>query len=53
MDFAITPEQQHLRDRCLALAAIQPPPSDFCLWQIGLHELDLDPAELLPPLRPL
>ncbi len=36
-----------------ALAAIQPPPSDFCLWQIGLHELDLDPAELLPPLRPL
>ena len=27
-----------------ALAEIQPPPSDFCLWNIGLHELDLDPG---------
>ena len=36
-----------------ALAPIQPPPSDFCLWQVGVHELDLDPAALLPPMRPL
>jgi alkylation response protein AidB-like acyl-CoA dehydrogenase len=36
-----------------ALAEIQPPPSDFCLWNIGLHELDLDPAALMPPMRPL
>jgi alkylation response protein AidB-like acyl-CoA dehydrogenase len=36
-----------------ALAEIQPPPSDFCLWNIGLHELDLDPAAALPPMRPL
>ena len=36
-----------------ALAEIQPPPSDFCLWNVGLHELDLDPADALPPMRPL
>jgi alkylation response protein AidB-like acyl-CoA dehydrogenase len=35
-----------------ALAEIQPPPADFCLWNMGLFELDLDPSELLPPLRP-
>jgi alkylation response protein AidB-like acyl-CoA dehydrogenase len=34
-----------------ALAEIQPPPSDFCLWNMGIHELGLDPAELMPPLR--
>lgn len=34
-----------------ALAEIQPPPADFCLWNIAIHELDLDPAVLLPPLR--
>jgi alkylation response protein AidB-like acyl-CoA dehydrogenase len=36
-----------------ALAEIQPPPSDFCLWNIGLHELGLDPVDALPPMRPL
>ena len=36
-----------------ALAEIQPPPSDFCLWNIGLHELGLDPADALPPMQPL
>jgi alkylation response protein AidB-like acyl-CoA dehydrogenase len=36
-----------------ALAEIQPPPSDFCLWNIGLHELDLDPSALQPPMRPV
>ncbi|MBS0639550.1 MAG: acyl-CoA/acyl-ACP dehydrogenase [Proteobacteria bacterium] len=35
-----------------ALAEIQPPPSDFCLWSMGLHELGLDPAQALPPMRP-
>jgi alkylation response protein AidB-like acyl-CoA dehydrogenase len=36
-----------------ALAEIQPPPSDFCLWNIGLHELGLDPAAAMPPMRPI
>jgi len=36
-----------------ALAEIQPPPSDFCLWNIGLHELGLDPAGALPPMLSL
>jgi alkylation response protein AidB-like acyl-CoA dehydrogenase len=35
-----------------ALAEIQPPPADFCLWAMGLHELGLDPADVLPPMRP-
>ena len=33
-----------------AIAPIQPPPADFCLWNMGLHELGLDPAEVLPPM---
>jgi alkylation response protein AidB-like acyl-CoA dehydrogenase len=36
-----------------ALAPIQPPPSDLCLWHMGLHELGLDPADALPPMKPL
>jgi alkylation response protein AidB-like acyl-CoA dehydrogenase len=35
-----------------ALAEIQPPPADFCLWNMGLFELGLDPAELSPSIRP-
>jgi alkylation response protein AidB-like acyl-CoA dehydrogenase len=35
-----------------ALGPLHPPPSDFCLYNIGLHELDLDPADVLPPLKP-
>ena len=35
-----------------ALGAIQAPPSDFCLWNMGIHELGLDAADVLPPLRP-
>jgi alkylation response protein AidB-like acyl-CoA dehydrogenase len=35
-----------------ALGPLHPPPSDFCLYNIGLHELSLDPAEVLPPLKP-
>ena len=36
-----------------ALAPLHPPPSDFCLSNMGIYELDLDPAELLPPMKPL
>jgi alkylation response protein AidB-like acyl-CoA dehydrogenase len=36
-----------------AIAALQPPPADFCLYQMGLYELGLDPADLLPPMKPL
>jgi alkylation response protein AidB-like acyl-CoA dehydrogenase len=39
--------------RDAALGPLQPPPSDFCLWQVGLHELGLDPDEVLPPLQPV
>jgi alkylation response protein AidB-like acyl-CoA dehydrogenase len=35
-----------------AIAPIQPPPADFCLWAMGMHELGLDPADVLPPLKP-
>jgi alkylation response protein AidB-like acyl-CoA dehydrogenase len=34
-----------------AVAEIQPPPTDFCLWNMGIHELGLNPADLMPPLR--
>lgn len=34
-----------------ALAPIQPPPEDFCLHMMGIHELGLDPAAVMPPLR--
>ena len=36
-----------------AVAPIQPPPSDFCLHEMALYELGIDPDELLPPLKPL
>jgi alkylation response protein AidB-like acyl-CoA dehydrogenase len=35
-----------------ALAQIQPPPADFCLYSMGLYELGLDPEDVLPPMRP-
>jgi alkylation response protein AidB-like acyl-CoA dehydrogenase len=34
-----------------AIAEIQPPPTDLCLWQMGIHELGLDPDDLVPPLK--
>ena len=34
-----------------AIAQIQPPPADFCLWHMGLFELGLDAADVVPPLR--
>jgi alkylation response protein AidB-like acyl-CoA dehydrogenase len=36
-----------------AIAPIQPPQADFCLYAMGLYELGLDPDEVLPPLKPL
>jgi alkylation response protein AidB-like acyl-CoA dehydrogenase len=36
-----------------ALAPIQPPPRDFCLLNMSMFELKLDPADMLPPLRPI
>lgn len=36
-----------------AVAPIQPPPADFCLWHMGLYELGLDAADVAPPLKPL
>lgn len=35
-----------------ATATIMQPHSDVCLAQLGIHELDLDPAEISPPLLP-
>lgn len=35
-----------------ATATIMPPPSDVCLAQLGIHELDLDPAQVPPALLP-
>jgi alkylation response protein AidB-like acyl-CoA dehydrogenase len=34
-----------------AIAPIQPPPADFCLWHMGVYELGLDAADVLPPMR--
>jgi alkylation response protein AidB-like acyl-CoA dehydrogenase len=42
--------EQLFRDA--ALAPLHPPPSDFCLHEMALYELELDRAELLPPLKP-
>lgn len=33
-----------------ALATIQPPPADFCLWEMGLYELGIDAADIAPPI---
>ena len=35
-----------------ALGAIQPPPADFCLWNMGIYELGLDPMAVQPPMMP-
>jgi alkylation response protein AidB-like acyl-CoA dehydrogenase len=35
-----------------ALAPLHPPPADFCLYNLGIFELGLDPANVLPPLKP-
>jgi alkylation response protein AidB-like acyl-CoA dehydrogenase len=35
-----------------ALGPLHPPPSDFCLYNLGLYELGLNAVELLPPMKP-
>jgi len=35
-----------------ALAPLHPPPADYCLYNMGLFELGLDAADVLPPLKP-
>ena len=35
-----------------ALGPLHPPPSDFCLYNMGLSELGIDPADVLPPMKP-
>jgi alkylation response protein AidB-like acyl-CoA dehydrogenase len=36
-----------------ALAEIQPPPADSCLWNMGIYELGLDPHDVMPPMKGL
>jgi alkylation response protein AidB-like acyl-CoA dehydrogenase len=35
-----------------ALGPLHPPPCDFCLCNIGLYELGIDPDDVLPPMKP-
>jgi alkylation response protein AidB-like acyl-CoA dehydrogenase len=35
-----------------ALGPLHPPQSDFCLYNMGLYELGIDPDEVLPPIKP-
>jgi alkylation response protein AidB-like acyl-CoA dehydrogenase len=35
-----------------ALGPLHPPPADFCLYNMGLYELGIDPADVLPPMKP-
>ncbi|MBV9554658.1 MAG: acyl-CoA/acyl-ACP dehydrogenase [Alphaproteobacteria bacterium] len=35
-----------------ALGPLHPPPSDFCLYNMGLYQLGLEPGDVLPPLKP-
>ena len=41
-----------LRDRAANRARGFSTPADFCLYNMGLHELGIDPADVLPPLKP-
>ena len=36
-----------------ALGPLHPPQSDFCLSNMSAYELGLDPADVVPPLKPL
>ena len=47
--FKGSPLERFFRDG--ATATIMPPPSDWCLSQLGISELGLDPDEVLPTLR--
>jgi len=47
--FKTSPLERLFRDG--AVAPVQFPPRDFCLASLGMLELALDPAEVLPPLK--
>jgi alkylation response protein AidB-like acyl-CoA dehydrogenase len=47
--FKSSPLERLFRDG--AVAPVQFPPRDFCLASLGLLELDLDPRDVLPPLK--
>ena len=47
--FKTSPLERLFRDG--AVAPVQFPPRDFCLSSLGLLELDLDPKDVLPPLK--
>jgi alkylation response protein AidB-like acyl-CoA dehydrogenase len=47
-----TSRLEQLFPRRGALGPLRPPPSDFCLHNIGLYELGIDPADVLPPMKP-
>jgi alkylation response protein AidB-like acyl-CoA dehydrogenase len=47
--FKSSPLERLFRDG--AVAPVQFPPRDFCLTSLGLLELDLDPKDVLPPLK--
>jgi alkylation response protein AidB-like acyl-CoA dehydrogenase len=47
--FKTSPLERLFRDG--AVAPVQFPPRDFCLASLGMLALDLDPREVLPPLR--
>lgn len=47
--FKTSPLERLFRDG--AIAPMQFPTRDFCLAQLGVRELELDPHELLPPLK--
>jgi alkylation response protein AidB-like acyl-CoA dehydrogenase len=47
--FKTSPLERLFRDG--AVAPVQFPPRDFCLASLGLLELELDPRDVLPPLK--
>jgi alkylation response protein AidB-like acyl-CoA dehydrogenase len=47
--FKTSPLERLFRDG--AVAPVQFPPRDFCLSSLGLLALELDPADVLPPLK--
>jgi len=47
--FKSSPLERLFRDG--AVAPVQFPPRDFCLASLGMLELDLDPRDVLPPLK--
>ncbi|MBM3221861.1 MAG: acyl-CoA dehydrogenase [Candidatus Rokubacteria bacterium] len=47
--FKTSPLERFFRDG--AVAPVQFPPRDFCLASLGLLELDLDPKDVLPPMK--